>query len=151
MCGARRPDARRKKSLKKSDVLFAGRSGTHKSARKAVIRRFQARFSILCIMCRTAGKTCSRRRAGHKFTLSHISSPYWFRQRRKTRPTPMVRAFISACFRQRNGSVHSVRSALQRSPVLKYTRHVLHKCALLQRGILFRMKAMNGKSTGVLS
>lgn len=101
-------------------------------------------------MCHTAGKTCGRRRAGHKFTLSHISSPYRFRQRRRTRPTPMVRAFIRACFRQRNRSLRSVRSALQRSPVLKYTRHVLHKCAFLQRGILFRMKAANGKATGVL-
>ena len=101
-------------------------------------------------MCRAAEKTHGRRRAGHKFTLSHISSPYRFRQRRKTRPTSMVRAFISACFRQRNMSVRSVRPALQRRPVLEYSRHVLHKCALLQSGIHFRTKAASGKRTGVL-
>ena len=127
-----------------------GAAPTHKNACKAVLRRFQPRFSILCIMCRAAERTHGRRRAGHKFTLSHISSPYRFRQRRKTRPTPRVRAFISACFRQRNRSVRSVRPALQRSPVLEYSRHVLHKCELLQSGIHFRTKAANGKATGVL-
>ena len=141
---------RGKKSLKKSGAKFFGVSPTHKNACKAVLRRFQPRFSILCIMCRAAERTHGRRRAGHKFTLSHISSPYRFRQRRKTRPTSMVRAFISACFRQRNRSVRSVRPALQRSPVLEYSRHVLHKCALLQSGIHFRTKAASGKATGVL-